>query len=100
MIRTPGGEPSLNYLCPGLRRFFKRALPEVERIADNIRKAEEASPGSRVPRRRREYPLMTRVAVRRVKNSVAFGTSGLASALHAIRAPSPNSICERSLLPK
>ena len=39
LIRTPDGEPGLNYLCSGLRRFFKHALPAVERIAADIRRA-------------------------------------------------------------
>jgi serine-type anaerobic sulfatase-maturating enzyme len=38
LIRAPDGELGLNYLCSGLRRFFKRALPEVERIATSIRR--------------------------------------------------------------
>jgi len=33
LIRTPAGEPGLNYLCRGFKRFFAHALPEVERIA-------------------------------------------------------------------
>jgi uncharacterized protein len=37
LIRTPDGEPGLNYLCSGLKAFFKHALPEVERIAASIR---------------------------------------------------------------
>jgi uncharacterized protein len=45
LIRTPDGEPGLNYLCAGLRRFFKHALPEVERIAAAIRKSEKRAPG-------------------------------------------------------
>jgi serine-type anaerobic sulfatase-maturating enzyme len=45
LIRTPDGEPGLNYLCSGLRRFFKHALPAVERIADDIRKAEKTRRG-------------------------------------------------------
>ncbi len=32
LIRTPEGEPGLNYLCAGLKKFFNHALPEVERI--------------------------------------------------------------------
>jgi uncharacterized protein len=43
LIRTPDGEPGLNYLCSGLRKFFKLALPAVERIADNIRQAEKST---------------------------------------------------------
>ena len=37
VIRTPAGEPGLNYLCAGLQRFFKHASPAVERIAAEIR---------------------------------------------------------------
>jgi hypothetical protein len=40
LLRTLDGEPGLNYLCSGLRRFFKHALPEVERIASSIRRQE------------------------------------------------------------
>ena len=36
LIKTPDGEPGLNYLCSGLRKFFKHALPEVGRIAAEI----------------------------------------------------------------
>jgi len=38
LIRTPDGEPGLNYLCRGFKRFFGHALPEVERIAARLRK--------------------------------------------------------------
>ena len=37
LIRTPEGEPGLNYLRAGLKRVFRHALPEVERIAAEIR---------------------------------------------------------------
>jgi uncharacterized protein len=37
LIRAPDGEPGLNYLCPGLKKFFKHALPEIERISINIK---------------------------------------------------------------
>ena len=42
LIRTPDGAPDLNYLCAGLRSFFKHALPEVERIAADIRLRQNA----------------------------------------------------------
>jgi uncharacterized protein len=45
-IRTPDGEAGLNYLCTGLRRFFKHARPEVERIADAIRRERQPAGGS------------------------------------------------------
>ena len=37
-IRTPDGEPGLNYLCRGFKTFFAHALPEVERIAATLSK--------------------------------------------------------------
>ena len=37
-VKTPTGEPGLNYLCAGLRKFFKHAIPQVERIAAEIYK--------------------------------------------------------------
>lgn len=36
-IRTPDGEPGLNYLCRGFKTFFAHALPEVERIVRDLR---------------------------------------------------------------
>jgi serine-type anaerobic sulfatase-maturating enzyme len=53
LIRTPDGEPGLNYLCAGLKRFYRHALPEVERIVSEIRQQQ----GSRVPK----LPLASRV---------------------------------------
>jgi uncharacterized protein len=41
LIRTPDGEPGLNYLCAGLKRFFKHALPEVERVAADLRRQQK-----------------------------------------------------------
>ena len=38
LLRTPDGEPGLNYLCAGLKRYYHHVLPEVERIADEIRR--------------------------------------------------------------
>jgi uncharacterized protein len=38
IIRAPDGEPGLNYLCRGFKKFFAHALPEVERIAVRLRK--------------------------------------------------------------
>ena len=37
IIRTQDGEPGLNYLCPGFKKFFAHAIPEVERIAKVLR---------------------------------------------------------------
>jgi uncharacterized protein len=36
LIRTPEGEPGLNYLCRGFKKFFEHAIPEVRRIAGRI----------------------------------------------------------------
>ena len=47
IIRTAGGEPGLNYLCRGLKTFFAHALPEIERIAANLRK-QPLQPGRRM----------------------------------------------------
>ncbi len=39
LIRTPDGEPGLNYLCRGFKKFFAHALPEVNRIAARLGKS-------------------------------------------------------------
>ena len=39
LLRTPDGEPGLNYLCPGLKRFFAHAVPEAKKIAAQLRAA-------------------------------------------------------------
>lgn len=31
-VRAPDGQPGLNYLCQGLKRFFSHALPRVDQI--------------------------------------------------------------------
>jgi uncharacterized protein len=38
IIRTADGNPGLNYLCRGFKKFFKHALPEVERIVADLQK--------------------------------------------------------------
>jgi len=45
LIQTPDGEPGLNYLCAGLKKFYKHTLPEVERIVAGIRQ-QQTSPGA------------------------------------------------------
>ncbi len=37
LLRTPDGEPGLNYLCPGLKRFFAHAVPAAKRMALRLR---------------------------------------------------------------
>jgi len=36
LVRTPDGEPGLNYLCPGLKTFFRHAAPAAQRMAANV----------------------------------------------------------------
>jgi uncharacterized protein len=36
-VLAPDGEPGLNYLCPGLKRFIAHAAPEAERMAARLR---------------------------------------------------------------
>jgi uncharacterized protein len=43
LLRTPDGEPGLNYLCAGLKRFFAHAVPEAARIAVRLDKGRIAS---------------------------------------------------------
>jgi uncharacterized protein len=37
LVRTPDAEPGLNYLCPGLKTFFRHAGPAAQRMADTLR---------------------------------------------------------------
>jgi uncharacterized protein len=37
LLRTPEGEPGLNYLCPELKRFFAHAVPTAKRMAARLR---------------------------------------------------------------
>ena len=41
IVRAPDGEPGLNYLCPGLKKFFAHAGPAADRMAAGIRAAPE-----------------------------------------------------------
>ena len=36
LLRTPDGEPGLNYLCAGLKRFYAHAKPAADRLATRI----------------------------------------------------------------
>ncbi len=37
ILRTVDGEPGLNYLCRGLKKYFKHALPEIEKIVAGLK---------------------------------------------------------------
>jgi serine-type anaerobic sulfatase-maturating enzyme len=52
IIRTPDGEPGLNYLCRGFKQFFAHAVPEVERIVAQIKREEKEDGREIRPRRR------------------------------------------------
>jgi uncharacterized protein len=41
-LRTPDGQPGLNYLCPGLKRFFAHAVPTAQKLAARFQAAERA----------------------------------------------------------
>jgi uncharacterized protein len=40
-LRTPDGEAGLNYLCPGLKRFFRHAVPTARKLAARLKAAEQ-----------------------------------------------------------
>jgi len=43
LLRTPDGEAGLNYLCPGLKRFFRHAVPTARKMAARIARQESAA---------------------------------------------------------
>lgn len=52
LLRTTEGEPGLNYLCAGLKRFFDHAGPVAQRLAAEI----QASPIPNPPSVHEAYP--------------------------------------------
>jgi uncharacterized protein len=38
LLRAPDGEPGVNYLCRGLKRFFRHAAPQADEIAAQLRR--------------------------------------------------------------
>lgn len=47
VVRAPDGEAGLNYLCPGLKRFFAHATPAAVRMASQLQAA-PVTPGPRM----------------------------------------------------
>ncbi len=45
LLRTPDGEPGLNYLCPGLKRFFAHAVPTADMMAVRLKAGKTHSSG-------------------------------------------------------
>jgi uncharacterized protein len=41
-LRTPDGEPGLNYLCPGFKLFFAHAAPAAEKMARRLERGQTA----------------------------------------------------------
>jgi uncharacterized protein len=37
IIRTKEGEPGLNYLCRGLKKYYRHVIPKVEKIVEGLR---------------------------------------------------------------
>ena len=51
-LRTPDGEPGLNYLCAGLKSFFNYSRPQLERLAS----APKITPVTAAPKAGRNDP--------------------------------------------
>jgi len=58
-VRAPDGEAGLNYLCPGLKSFYKHAVPTARKMAEELRAA-PPQPQVRMPQ-----PMFEREAGRR-----------------------------------
>jgi len=56
---TPDGEPGLNYLCAGYKRFFKHIAPGMEIMAGLYR--QQRSPAEIMPAMKRDRKLLAKV---------------------------------------
>lgn len=61
-LETPAGEPGLNYLCAGYRRFFNHIDPTMKQMAAEVR---AGRPAANVMQRRRTGRLQNRPAATR-----------------------------------
>lgn len=61
-IQTPDGEPGLNYLCPGYKKFFHHVRPSMDIMADLLRQ--------------RRAPAGIMELRREQERQKAFGTAG------------------------
>jgi len=41
LVRTPSGEPGLNYLCPGLKKFYAHVQRDMPAILRRVRRESE-----------------------------------------------------------
>ena len=57
IIRTPDGEPGLNYLCRGFKKYFAHAIPEVETDRRGPAPAAGSAPETDVSRQIRTLPV-------------------------------------------
>ena len=75
LIKTPDGEPGLNYLCEGYKAFFRHADPQMKIMADLIQKGQSAGEIMKVTGTMgKENPG---VSVKQGRNERCFCGSGL-----------------------
>jgi uncharacterized protein len=44
LIRTPSGDPGLNYLCSGLRKFWAHIDPQMKEIISRVNQERSSYP--------------------------------------------------------
>jgi uncharacterized protein len=68
LVRTPNGEPGLNYLCAGYKYFYERALPVMEQMARCLRWERPAS----------DYDRLDQVILQKLgRDGIAVGRNAL-----------------------
>ena len=79
LLRTPDGEPGLNYLCRGLRRFFNHIDPWMKRMAGELQAGRTADGVMKIANASPAGKSAATVSDRRVKlNAACPCGSGLA----------------------